>query len=169
MKEYKSHKTVKAAKITAIDTAAGAVEGWEIRIHTDDGGATEYKKNAAIFARYMPVVGDYFVVYSDEYVSFSPAKAFEEGYAEAADPHMVPSTSEARTVNNVMRHAYRVLSEQEKADMLLIKDAGLAFYNVLHAIGGTDPAADRFASRHLSLAATAAEEAVMWGVKHVTK
>lgn len=33
----------------------------------------------------------------------------------------VDSTSEARTVNNVMRHAYRVLSEEEKAAMQKIK------------------------------------------------
>lgn len=161
MKEYKSHKTVKAAKITAIDTAAGAVEGWELRIHTDDGGATEYKKNAAIFARYMPVVGDYFVVYSDEYVSFSPAKAFEEGYAEiGAAPATMPSTSDARVLNNVMRHNYRVLSQAEKEQMLQVKDAGLLFYDVVESIGQ---------SRELSIAKTKIEEATMWATKHLTK
>lgn len=29
----------------------------------------------------------------------------------------VDSTSDARTINNVMRHAYRVLSDDEKAQM----------------------------------------------------
>ncbi len=81
----------------------------------------------------------------------------------------VDSTSDAPTVNNVMRHAYRVLSETEKEQMRLLKDKGLEFYNLLHTIGETDPAADRLASRELSLAATNAEQAVMWAVKHITK
>ena len=81
----------------------------------------------------------------------------------------VDSTSDARTVNNVMRHAYRVLSETEKEQMRLLKDKGLEFYNLLHSIGETDPASDRLASRELSLAATNAEQAVMWAVKHITK
>lgn len=31
-------------------------------------------------ARHTPVAGGYYVVYEDGYKSFSPAKAFEEGY-----------------------------------------------------------------------------------------
>ena len=81
----------------------------------------------------------------------------------------VDSTSDARTVNNVMRHAYRVLSETEKEQMRLLKDKGLEFYNLLHSIGETDPAGDRLASRELSLAATNAEQALMWAVKHITR
>lgn len=32
------------------------------------------------FAKHRPVAGGYYVVYADGYTSFSPAKAFEEGY-----------------------------------------------------------------------------------------
>jgi len=72
----------------------------------------------------------------------------------------VRSESDERTVNNTVRHNYRVLSEQEKADMVEIKDAGLAFLKML----------DRFPkSREISLAATKMEEAVMWAVKSITK
>lgn len=81
----------------------------------------------------------------------------------------VDSASDARTVNNVMRHQYRVLSDFEKQKMQDIKDVGLQFMNLLHAVGGSDPGADRLASRELSLAGTKIEEAVMWAVKHVTK
>lgn len=81
----------------------------------------------------------------------------------------VDRTIDARTVNNVMRHAYRVLSETEKEQMRLLKDKGLEFFNLLHTIGETDPAGDKLASRELSLAATKTEEAVMWAVKHITK
>ena len=71
----------------------------------------------------------------------------------------VDSTSDARTVNNTMRHAYRVLSDAEKANMAAIKDAGLAFHDLIGGMGN---------SRELSLAKTKVEEAVMWAVKHIT-
>jgi hypothetical protein len=72
----------------------------------------------------------------------------------------VDSTSDQRTVNNVMRHEYRVLSEDEKRQMKAIKDHGLAFIELVDGIG---------ASREMSLAKTKIEEAVMWAVKHVTR
>ncbi len=72
---------------------------------------------------------------------------------------MVDSTSDARTVNNVMRHQYRVLSDREKAAMQKLKDDGLAFWNQIDGLGQ---------SRELSLAKTKIEEAVMWAVKHIT-
>lgn len=71
----------------------------------------------------------------------------------------VSSTSDQRTVNNTMRHAYRVLSDTEKANMQEIKDLGLQFHDKIRALG---------ASRELSLAKTKVEEAVMWAVKHIT-
>lgn len=72
----------------------------------------------------------------------------------------VKSTSDERVVNNVMRHEYKVLSDEEKSDMQGIKDAGLLFHKLCVKIG---------ASRELSLAQTKIEEAVMWAVKHITK
>lgn len=73
---------------------------------------------------------------------------------------VVKSTSDARIINNVMRHEYKVLNEAEKEQMKTIKDIGLDFHNYLTAIGS---------SRELSLAMTKVEEAVMWAVKHITK
>ena len=72
----------------------------------------------------------------------------------------VDSTSDARTVNNVMRHQYRVLGDDEKAQMQAIKDKGLELHDLIEGIG---------ASRELSLAKTKTEEAVMWAVKHLTR
>jgi hypothetical protein len=71
----------------------------------------------------------------------------------------VDSNSDARTVNNTMRHQYRVLSDVEKETMAKIKDMGLAFHEALSAVGD---------SRELSIAKTRIEEAVMWAVKHIT-
>lgn len=70
------------------------------------------------------------------------------------------STSDKRTVNNTMRHQYRVLSELEKGQMSHIKDIGQEFLGYIDKIGQ---------SRELSLAKTKIEEAVMWACKHVTR
>ncbi|APZ53712.1 hypothetical protein Ga0080574_TMP3378 [Salipiger abyssi] len=49
-----------------------------------------------------------------------------------------------------------------------IKDMGAAFISEPHALGGTDPDCERFASRNLSLANTHMEDAVMRAVRHLT-
>ena len=72
----------------------------------------------------------------------------------------VDSKSDERTVNNVMRHEYRVLSQIEKNMMQAIKDKGLELHELIECIGQ---------SRELSIAKTKTEEAVMWAVKHLTK
>lgn len=72
----------------------------------------------------------------------------------------VDSTSNERTVNNVMRHQYRVLNDLEKAQMQEVKDKGREFWELLERIGQ---------SRELSLAKTKVEESVMWAVKHITR
>ena len=84
------------------------------------------------------------------------------------EAQMVNSTSDERTVNNVMRHAYRVLTDDEKAMMQELKDKGLELHNLLHKIGHSDPGGP-MTSRELSIAGTKVEEAVMWGVKHLTR
>lgn len=71
----------------------------------------------------------------------------------------VDSASDARTVNNTVRHQYRVLTDAEKAQMVKIKDAGQALIDIINETGK---------SRELSLALTNAEQSVMWAVKHVT-
>lgn len=71
----------------------------------------------------------------------------------------VESASDVRTINNTMRHAYRVLTDAEKANMQAIKDHGLAFHDFVAGMGN---------SREISLAKTKIEEAVMWAVKHIT-
>ena len=71
----------------------------------------------------------------------------------------VESTADERTVNNTMRHKYRVLSEADKANMQEVKDQGLAFHSFISALGN---------SREISIAKTKVEEAVMWAVKHIT-
>ena len=71
----------------------------------------------------------------------------------------VESQSDARTVNNSVRHNYRVLSDAEKANMVAVKDKGLEFLDLVSGLP---------ASRETSLAKTKIEEAVMWAVKSIT-
>ncbi|RVG08812.1 hypothetical protein CN234_16805 [Sinorhizobium meliloti] len=72
----------------------------------------------------------------------------------------VDAAGDERTVNNVMRHEYRVLDEAEKALMKEVKDAGAALLTLCDRIG---------AGRETALAKTKVEEAVMWAVKGLTK
>lgn len=71
----------------------------------------------------------------------------------------IESQSDDRTANNAVRHTYRTLSDEEKAQMVALKDLGAAFITQCNQIGK---------SRELALAVTNAEQAVMWAVKHVT-
>ena len=78
---------------------------------------------------------------------------------EVKPGHFVASESPARTINNTMRHQYKVLSDAEKTNMLKAKDMALEFHNFVASLGG---------SRELSIAKTKIEEACMWAVKHIT-
>ena len=71
----------------------------------------------------------------------------------------VDSTSDDRTANNVVRHTYRILSDEEKQQITDLKDLGAAFIAKCNDTGR---------SRELSLAITNLEQAVFWAVKHVT-
>lgn len=71
----------------------------------------------------------------------------------------VTSESDERVTNNTVRHQYRVLTDDEKQEMLEIKDLGAAFLEKLNSLGN---------SREINIAKTRVEEAVMWAVKHIT-
>jgi hypothetical protein len=69
----------------------------------------------------------------------------------------VASESDERTVNNTMRHQYRVLSDAEKEAMLWIKDQALSMMEFI------DERVPK--GREASIAKTKMEECVMWAVK----
>lgn len=80
----------------------------------------------------------------------------------------VDSTSDDRTVNNVARHEYRVLSENEKIDMKAIKDVGADFVAHLETVGSHYPEGEG-PRRELEYALKSVEEAIFWAVKGITK
>lgn len=87
----------------------------------------------------------------------------------------VSSEGDARTVNNAVRHQYRVLSDAEKAQMLAVKDKGAEFlalirdlYPVSPPFDATDQMREVRSVRELHYAEKKVEEAVMWAVKWIT-
>lgn len=75
MKTYACHKVVKAAEIIAVN---GRLTHVTWREENEAGQQGRY--DPALFARKAPAVGDYVVVYSDGFMSWSPKAAFEDGY-----------------------------------------------------------------------------------------
>jgi hypothetical protein len=70
---YQSHKRVHALKIKEL-----VGDGYTLRFEQVE--FADKPVAPALFARYTPVPGDYYVVYEDGYESISPAKAFDAGY-----------------------------------------------------------------------------------------
>ena len=71
---YRCHKIVWALKIKSIERDAVTILTFE---------DPRYEVRVVSYAydeKHKPEPGGYFVVYEDGYESFSPAKAFEEGY-----------------------------------------------------------------------------------------
>ncbi len=80
MPKYVSHKEVSALEIEGI-TALGTIgDKLMYKLHFKDEAYSSIAIPAEMCARYTPVKGDFYIVYKDGYESFSPRKAFLEGY-----------------------------------------------------------------------------------------
>ena len=77
MPRYQSHKKVWALKIAGIEPSAEDGSAWII---PEDKRYARFSVPSEYMTKHGPQVGGYYVVYDDGYKSFSPAKAFEEGY-----------------------------------------------------------------------------------------
>lgn len=90
--KYKCHKVVGALKIEKVtsDLEIAAKAGREA---TTAGAVLSFRDftyedlhvDAEFVAKHRPQAGGYYVVYKDGYASWSPAEAFEEGYAPVDD------------------------------------------------------------------------------------
>lgn len=84
MPKYRCHKEVWALKIAGIQAAPNPKghesDGSRLLVPADDGYAPFFV-SGDYMRKHAPKVGGYYVVYNDGYKSFSPADAFEEGYA----------------------------------------------------------------------------------------
>lgn len=88
---YQCHKQVYALKIKSIerlpeesrtnsDRESDGCGSGAIVTPEEDRRYAPFTVSADYLRRHKPVAGGYYVVYDDGYQSFSPAKAFEEGY-----------------------------------------------------------------------------------------
>jgi hypothetical protein len=87
MKRYRSHKIVEAGQIVSftVETSeAGRPTGAYVVKISADGVEEDVTVPPAVFMRGVPAPGDYLVKYEGGYISWSPKKAFEDGYT--ADP-----------------------------------------------------------------------------------
>lgn len=75
---YVCHKTVWALKIKSVERDAVTI------LHFEDPSYAARTVSYDYDVKHKPEPGGYFVVYADGYESFSPAKAFEEGYTRAS-------------------------------------------------------------------------------------
>ena len=76
MPRYRCHKEVWALKIAHISYENIATA----TIHPAEEGYAPFEVDADYLKKHRPQSGGYYVVYADGYKSFSPSKAFEEGY-----------------------------------------------------------------------------------------
>lgn len=85
MPRYKCHKEVWALKIKEIQQApADSVSNHEggswLLVPEDSRYAPITVGHNEYYLKHTPQIGGYYVVYADGYASYSPAKAFEDGY-----------------------------------------------------------------------------------------
>lgn len=78
--KYDCHKVVSAGVIKAIEVVDSLWKARAVMVSDASGADLEFICSASMFTRFEPKPGDYLVVYEDGYQSFSPKKAFDEGY-----------------------------------------------------------------------------------------
>lgn len=77
MPRYRCHKEVWALKIERIDVTPG---GGGYTLTPADERFAPFTLPGYFVDKHNPAPGGYFVRYDDGYESYSPAKAFEDGY-----------------------------------------------------------------------------------------
>lgn len=110
MKKYKCHKVVEAAKIIAWNSVVNG----DVQFKLETGEWAFISKTK---------VGDldkdlgYYVKYADGYISWSPTKAFEEGYSEiyeavpgSARAHLTLTTFDNQLLEVVEYHDKKLLA-----------------------------------------------------------
>lgn len=98
--DWTCHKTVRAGKllrppILRQDDQARSTGLYDVSVEDINGAPCVIECDASVFARSWPEVGDYVVIYADGYKSWSPAKAFEEGYTRNENGTQSPASSES--------------------------------------------------------------------------
>lgn len=128
MAEFQCHKVVMAAQITEVDESNGACDLSMVITLPGTDISMPYIASIKMIARYMPVVGDYLVMYENDYVAISPKQPFEDGYSkiefvnlgdddeELNIPanHMDQVTSIAKMCHEILRGYAEAIREDSK-------------------------------------------------------
>lgn len=83
--KYQSHKTVQAVKIKGLEYTYTTTPSYHreldgATITPEEHGLQPFHVPLAYLLKHRPQVEGYYVLYPDGYESYSPAKAFEDGY-----------------------------------------------------------------------------------------
>jgi hypothetical protein len=81
MPRYKCHKEVWALKIKEIKRVPSGNATVTHSIVPEDARYAPFEVSLEYIGKHSPKAGGYYVVHKDGYQSYSPADAFEEGYA----------------------------------------------------------------------------------------
>lgn len=103
MPRYTCYKKVHALKIKEIHDATLVFEKEE---YAPIEVSNEY------MTKHAPIVGGYYVVYKGGYTSFSPAEAFEGGYALADDQMEDPTPQDNQTIFATQDPKYVIISNR---------------------------------------------------------
>ncbi len=109
MKQYRCHKVVEAEKVVGVEMHHDA---YMARLVLENGALVRAPDNV-FRANTQNPIGGYFVRYEDGYTSWSPAEAFERGYAE-----IKPDTS---TALDRAKIEFQQLSDRKDALVLFIQ------------------------------------------------
>lgn len=77
--KYRCHKVVHAVKIWLVNPSPDPAEGGAMIVPTNSMYEPIFVDHAYML-KHAPEPGGYYVVYADGYRSYSPGRAFEEGY-----------------------------------------------------------------------------------------
>lgn len=78
---WRSHKVVQAGKVIAISDQPAVGYKRRVTVEGADGKPIDIDVHVSVFLRGLSNIGDYFVIYDDNYQSWSPAGTFDQGYA----------------------------------------------------------------------------------------
>jgi hypothetical protein len=152
MKKFKSHKVVEAAKIIAygIDHS----DNNSLLLELEDG----HTKRVPHVDRFRPTQADlgYLIRYSDGYVSWSPTKAFEEGYTEEGEHAGLPVAG-YRPQND---EKVRVVNENKILEERVLRQIDQLKHE--NEIAKSNEQVLPYDPRMLALAFTGIQDAFMW-------
>lgn len=104
---YRCHTEVWAAKIQIVERR---VDGESYRLSLSNNGYVDV--DDAWYAKHKPELGGYFVQYDDGYRSYSPAAAFESGYALTSEAQVNAKRESTAIRMSAVNAVIRILSAE---------------------------------------------------------